>query len=471
MNTTPPPTDVAKSFMEHLRSVHFALLAACLALFAATLPEPPADLRLAKRDLERIQGAVASGSLTRIVNRAFLLGAYGGQFRSREVGTYALRMRYRDAQDAGRTVVVGARQRFSSLPLEEVAIPVVRHDDRFQRTCGAQIIAAQPSTSDFKLNLTPQSSLADVATLWDCLQELRAVRIIAVEAAGARPEKLSEAMARRFPSNLLGVEPVSGPWSQIGTSVEQGTVPALVLDFVDGDVVVRYDPSVAPGPSIFGVVPGKYVVPNRSDDVFTIPAVIPVSMRASTLPAQRLIAEEFFPGVSPGLFARRFPQLAAWSVGKATRNPAVLLEDISAEIERASDTFEIMGVKIPLSLVAKLGILVLIGLEGYFALHLRRFRYVVSPNPGGLDFPWLGVYPDAASRVVFATVTVGLPVAVTALLLVKSRQQLSGATWVSLAAFFGTVQTLVAVELVKFWRRSAHGEPSMNASVDDIDPS
>jgi hypothetical protein len=77
-------------FLLHARTVHVTLVTTAFLLFATMLGLPASDLKVARRDLERMQVALASGEIEKLVQRAYLLTGHGqGLWKSKFKGTYA----------------------------------------------------------------------------------------------------------------------------------------------------------------------------------------------------------------------------------------------------------------------------------------------------------------------------------------------------------------------------------------------
>lgn len=186
--------------------------------------------------------------------------------------------------------------------------------------------------------------------------------------------------------------------------------------------------------------------------MFTMPFVVPLSTRANVMTAQALVIEEFFSGTSPGVFERRFPQLASWVGKRRSRTPKILLEDIQQDLDRAAESFDMFGVKIPLSLIAKMGILVLIAIEAYLFLHLRKLSELLAKNDALPEFPWIGIYPDRISKSVFAVAVVIVPACIALWLFLNSWEQLRFGTVAALSVSFAVVQGFMVSQLYRFWR-------------------
>ncbi len=470
-------TDEVKTFIEHLRTVHFALLATCLALLAASLPSPPGDLKLAKRDLGRISTAIKSNELTNIVNHSFLLAARGnGVWKAKDNGTFAYLLRYRIENN--QIKLYTSLNRNSSISLEEQAIPAIDSQIGFTRSCEG-IVIANIDQQRFEVSLDQNTPLQQFSALWDCLSNVKSIGVIEAIYDDTSAIKLGPAMKEGFHNNFLSITPVKGKMDDIKETILKLSYPAMYLRFSsEGNLILEFEPSMGDAAvSNFGKTPIQYVSDNnfkgalkKSDDktidnVFTMPFVVPLSTKALSIKAQEAIIKEFFPGIAPGTFERRFPQLVNWVEGKEDRPISVLIEDIQSDLERANDSFEVLGVKIPLALIAKVGILVIILIEIYFSLHLRRLRQIFLKADTLPAFPWIGIYSDIVSKSVFTIALIGIPASVVFLLIVESWGLFGLSISVVLTTAFVVVHTMLGIVLVSFWR----SWPSIGSMAKDHD--
>jgi hypothetical protein len=452
-------------FAEHVRTVQFALLVTCLALFAASLPEAPEDLHTAKRDLTRIQAAATSKTLDRLINRAFVLAARGpGEWRAKEAGTYGFKATYRFNESTFGVIVTPAWR--TTLTLEEQAIPAFAAERGMVLTCGAAL-RADLQLGEFRVSIDPSNSLADFVAFWDCLPRIRAVRLGRTHSEKAAPIALDETLAATFKNNLVSVSAFKADSRNVVDELDPPPFRALYLTLRDGHMVLEFDPNkqLPSSPADVGATPVLHVsgsrapgvrpaaaalAPSSAETVFTMPFIVPADTRGMSTKAQQMLIDEYFKGEATGPFDLRFPQLAAWARGRAARTPQILLEDLEQDIERASESFELFGVKIPLSLIAKVGLLVLVAIEGYFYLHLRRLTAIIQGTTPLPKFPWIGAYTDAVSMTASVASSALLPMAVVAWLAVTTWGKLSVTTALPLGIAYVVTQTLLIRQMIAF---------------------
>jgi hypothetical protein len=82
--------------------------------------------------------------------------------------------------------------------------------------------------------------------------------------------------------------------------------------------------------------------------------------------------------------------------------------------------FEIAGLKVPVDILMQFGIWPLALIQLYFLLHFISFRKTPAEDPLYENLPWIGVYPDLWSRLVFVLSVGVLPVVSASLIAGKS---------------------------------------------------
>jgi len=88
------------------------------------------------------------------------------------------------------------------------------------------------------------------------------------------------------------------------------------------------------------------------------------------------------------------------------------LEDIGRHLTEDAakvDVFEIWGIKIPTQHLTFCGVCVLLCIQLYLMIYLRRLSGKLGEKDAGWDVPWIGMEPSKLARLVFLT-TLALPV-------------------------------------------------------------
>jgi hypothetical protein len=111
-----------------------------------------------------------------------------------------------------------------------------------------------------------------------------------------------------------------------------------------------------------------------------------------------------------------FPDLVKATKGLETLSLSDLRSHLIQQLEKGDSVFEAFGLKIPVAQLTFWGIVVVLSVQLYFLLHLREFHAKIRPRDTGWDVPWIGVYPSVLSRAVYFTTTTVMPVVAVALL-------------------------------------------------------
>ena len=123
-----------------------------------------------------------------------------------------------------------------------------------------------------------------------------------------------------------------------------------------------------------------------------------------------------------GSFESCFPDLAAASKGFELLKLADFKNHVTQELEKGDTVFEAFGLKVPLQFLTSGGIVVVLSVQLYFYLHMREFHAKIKKSDSGWDVPWIGVYGSTLARAAYLA-TMVMPVAAVALL--SSRASVS----------------------------------------------
>lgn len=138
---------------------------------------------------------------------------------------------------------------------------------------------------------------------------------------------------------------------------------------------------------------------------------VPVSVTTMQLSLQKKFVEES--GVKDwrsGRFEETFPEL--WQVAQHLDSvELVQLEKyVRGRLNEGQGSVEFLNVKVPYEGIRTFGILILIGIQVAFLIHLRQFFSWANSNEFHQSFPWVGVYDDIASKVMNIVTIAILPV-------------------------------------------------------------
>jgi len=117
-----------------------------------------------------------------------------------------------------------------------------------------------------------------------------------------------------------------------------------------------------------------------------------------------------------GSFERAFPELKAISDSYGPSRLTDIEATLSSEAAKAGDTFEFQGVKFPISNVTIWGVIVLWLIQLYFFIYLKQLSGKLSNADPGWDVPWIGMNTDVLARMLFFLSVILLPCVAVSLL-------------------------------------------------------
>ena len=144
-----------------------------------------------------------------------------------------------------------------------------------------------------------------------------------------------------------------------------------------------------------------------------------------------------------GQFDYSFRQLSEITKEYPTINLETYEQVLNREEKRGGESFEALGIKFPAENTTRWGILVIIGIQIYFWIHLRELRPKLRRNDPGWDVAWIGVYTSKYAKVAMFVLTWLLPLTAALSLGIRGLQISSFAkmNWVLLV--FGGAATLI----------------------------
>jgi WD40 repeat protein len=165
-------------------------------------------------------------------------------------------------------------------------------------------------------------------------------------------------------------------------------------------------------------------------------------------------------------FDRAFPALASLTRNIQSTKFSDLFIHLQEEKNRAGEKLEIIGLKIPVASLNIAGFVILLGLQLYLWIHLHAFRAMNIPVTSLALVPWIGLYPDRASRVCYFMSATVLVVA-SCFVLLFAAWAFSG-FWLRAVSIFCLLVSfclagLTAFEIVSFWKWVHEGSIGLNA--------
>lgn len=83
---------------------------------------------------------------------------------------------------------------------------------------------------------------------------------------------------------------------------------------------------------------------------------------------------------------------------------------IHKQMKKAGGNFEILGVKFPRSALSIYGLIIIISIQVYFMLHFKTFYLRTDVHDTSWSYPWIALYTDIWSRVLFLISILILPI-------------------------------------------------------------
>lgn len=147
-------------------------------------------------------------------------------------------------------------------------------------------------------------------------------------------------------------------------------------------------------------------------------------------------------------FKDAFPELA--SVDGPFENADLLSATLTlkAEADRTGDAFEAAGLKIPAEAAVWCGILLIFGVQLYMLIHLREFGNRVD-REAGFEVAWIGVYVSHLARVILFVSLLVLP-ACTIVLLSRRLFRMIETRWLGWVIFVASICASMTLSFLIF---------------------
>ena len=388
-----PDAESIRKHFEHLRRVHFGLLVTCVGLLVANAYGRPADVERALRDLGRIDSLVSRWAADEsVVLRSS--GTANGSTTKPDVTTDFVTWLPREHFDPPRgncaIVVAGAlRCRESELVVDAFAVPAV--DVRVAE--GSDVTA--PSLAS-----NPPATLEEFASLWDATLWVSEARpeIVAIECDGTRSVEMGTTSEQRFEkAMILSEDCVSVDWADLGDNErakwylrgrEHNSLTYLRGPYYTDASAYRMTTMLGlPRP------------PSQRQAEFQN-VVAPYRLA-------HLANHHLGMSLPEHAFARAFSDLALLTSDYRELELDKISSILRSERERRGSPVKVLGIELPAAGLTLWGPIVILGLQGYFLLHIRS-----APSPLGHDVrtAWLGLYADSAARAALFATVVALPI-------------------------------------------------------------
>jgi hypothetical protein len=119
----------------------------------------------------------------------------------------------------------------------------------------------------------------------------------------------------------------------------------------------------------------------------------------------------FFNDWKMGKFESAFPELNSVSSGISTLEINDAVRRLESQVASSERNISLLGFTIPLTQLSRWGVLVLFSVQLYLWLHLHELANRIQPDAEGWDVAWIGVYRTRSARAVMVVTCLVLPVA------------------------------------------------------------
>jgi hypothetical protein len=411
-NSTPPDNS---SFVEHLRLVHFTLIAACLILsIAVTSQQPSLATRAYEQaiQLRRIQDVWQNGKWlrefmdqqqARIIERQHLTNWQAFTLKLSEPPKYPFSFFYKPAKD----IFEDNHQLFLLRPTWVLSNKTIVAGGT------SWLAASHPELYPHELDI---NTLADMVRIWDKLYEFgNIVTLTALHGGwvvdhrqGSSPARLTKLADNATPYASEQIREFSRDLS-----------PGIILrnDLLDS-LALRNDLLSSVGRknnapiSQIPVEPLSQLISEAKDtecfllDLFDLNREVALLVRGECFSERvsvQLILTRTLPSVpSIGDFSQSFPDLADLAKHLQTLSLGDVETFFHTAMARSGETVELPGVKLPGEAVTSWGIVIIVIIEVYFFVIFREFCSRVILGDKAWNVPWIGISRDVISRVAFA---------------------------------------------------------------------
>lgn len=354
-----------KDHFEHLRTVHFSLIATCLLLLVVSTTSQNRTVRLAEEELRSLQSIVAHWS--ELDFDASI---------DRQVQAASMEIPRSRTLQFGKPVFVPKPGTYAIDFIMPAWSPITTEQ-------------CTPWLYDPMLKRQPRT-LADAHEIWDCLHTANSMAI---------PFAFSAEAA------ILGQKRV--PLEESGSAAPVGH---LKLSFAKTSEDQRSTIRQAFGLSVDYAFVGKLYANNGSAENIIVPVEKERVITVSLVDPLRPLAPAF--SVDRGLYKKAFPDLDEVTTDYEDLTFDKLSTILAAQRKRSDQTFEAFSVKFPSDAVARWGLVLLLGVQLYFLIHMESVQ--IHPD-SEISVAWIPLYPHGLAQTVFVLTVAVLPPATTAI--------------------------------------------------------
>jgi len=425
--TKPTLNESPKDHAEHLRLVHFALMATCFALLVLTFSGTPDEVARAQEQINRVLTLARdwpSSDLKDQANEQVVKTLE--RIRSTSIpGLDVEGLRRASPESFSDQTVEIVSPKLPEIP-RLLSQPLQLAFEAPNWIVDNQSVWASRRSLVFDGGLFKRESgprsIRDFAQLWNALGEQLTIYI---------PVKLSQFLYTVYSPNrdFRNVETREWRWSLTGAGVKVVPVPLpgalpgavistavwLSLQKLDDKELAQIHPPDVSGPVEFGYVARMGSPLGGGKALFDAPTriVIPVADGVrppfAALDGQQLLAQSAgWPSWRHGNFQESFPELAAITNVYANVDLETAEKILAGEVERRKERLEVWGVRVPSEDATRWGSVIVVAIQLYFWLHLMAFVKRLGNTQTGVA--WIGLYDGWWAGLVFLASAYALPV-------------------------------------------------------------
>ena len=397
-----------KSFQEHLRTVHLALVATCFVLLVGASLIPKYSLENAYRQIQEIRRTAPA-----------LLESLYEASRAGELPNLSEQMRSL-YQRTPFHIAIG-NEVFAPWPSGTWWVRVEADSKRFLPDL------------DILMEHDPKfapDTLTNFIRLWHALHRLNSLRVLA-------KLNISEAVIELDPADNARPTLLAG-------AAPDASAPRTVADLPRN---VKVQPrSNAKGDELVWSVSGKQTRPSSPGQSTFKPWVIrvPVETVPFNVDLQRRVTATLGLSWPSGTFSESFGDLSDVAAEIESLRLAQLESYLKRLRSKEGSTIELFGAKLPADSIATWGLIALLSIQCYFFLQLRHYVESVPDTEQSWLFPWIGMYLDASSRLLSFITAVFFPIVTGVFLGVKSTSSAEGSLFAWLTWFLVALVVLIA---------------------------
>jgi hypothetical protein len=403
------PAHWSKDFVEHLRTVHFTLIALCLGLIVLAFFPSKFDIQVARDEATEIFEAANKWDenfLTTYADESIRADPEALQLNDRfkpvgfpdlsgsvsEPGfTQLMHSVFDDRFWIGSFVVVDKGPKFD-MPLRIALTFKSRYWRAIDVQRPSELRSPDVSEDQISESFRSPQNLKEFRLLWDW--SLRPISVT----IPSEPESCRVIFSDKNYSSKCSVTTTSSElWEEMKGGTRNDTIGDAYFSSSQGDTPAEF------------IVKPVANAPIKPD--FYLKIEVPVkSVRVLRLDPQRVLLRRFSSWANKYKmpFKEAFRELAAVDEPFETADLESAKNILAADAEREGDSFEAVGMKIPAEIAVQFGALFVLGVQLYMWIHLHEFGNRIE-RAAGFDVAWIGVYDSHPARFVFLSTLLVLP--------------------------------------------------------------